>query len=597
MTSGKKSIMLKGIPASPGIIVGRAVVLKRDKIEIKPSPITAAKIPKEIADFKRAISIVKNNLQKTAAAVGKRLGQDHARIFEAQAMIADDIIINLKVIELIKEKQLSAAYLYYQQVDEVVTKLSQSSDEYLKERILDINSVCTRLLSVLQGAKKSVVKDVEGPTIVIAGNLAPGDLLAFSVRKKIGFAMEVGGVTSHTCLLAKSMNLPAIVGLGSKINRINSDDMLILDGFSGKLYINPKQNILKSYRRRLKFLTDLKKQLSRLKSKPAVTTDGHRIKILNNAELPAETSKVIKSGAEGIGLYRTEYFFLAGATFPSLDKQFRVYKSILEKMGDNPVIIRTFDLGGDKFAGNAAQAVDSNPFLGWRAIRFCLDNPDIFKTQLKALLKASMYGNLEIMLPMISNLDELLKAKKLIRECEKELTQQKIRFKENVPLGVMIEVPSAVIMAEHLAAEADFFSLGTNDLTQYVLAVDRTNQKLTRLYQSLNPAVLKMIQQTITVGHDKGIRVGICGELASDPYGVILLVGFGVDELSANYSSTGLVKQIVRNIDKKRAAEIAEKACQKKTVSQVENLIKNKIKAYFPDLIPLINFIRGANHV
>ncbi len=596
MEKKRKGILLKGIAASPGIIIGRAVVLNKEKVNVESYPINADKVDKEIADFKRAIATVKRGLRKLSEDVSKRLGPEYARIFEAQSMIVDDQIINSKVVELIEKEKLNAAYIYYQQIDAVIKQLSKSSDPYLKERILDINSVCAKLISVLQGVKKSTVGYFKGPTVVVARDLTPGDLLGFSVRKKVGFATGLGGVTSHTSLLAKSLNLPAVVGLGSTVEKVNTGDNVIIDGLTGRLYINPGSETLKYYHLRQRFLSDLFRQFLVLRDQPAQTKDGYRIKILNNIELPSETAKVIKYGAEGIGLFRTENLFLTDNDFPDISKQFRIYKTILKRMGDCPVIIRTFDLGGDKFTSSKVKAIDPNPFLGWRAIRFCLDRPDIFKTQLKALLKASVYGNLEIMLPMISNLDELIETKELIQQCQDELAKEKAMFKKKIPLGIMIEIPSAVMIAEYLADEVDFFSLGTNDLIQYALAVDRTNEILSHLYQSFHPAVLKMIEQTIRAGHKHNIRVGICGEFAADPYGVILLVGLGIDEISVNYQATGMVKQLIRNIDKKRARAIARMACRKKTALHVEEFLRKKVKLYFPSLVPLVDFMRGANN-
>lgn len=596
MEEKRKGILLKGIAASPGIIIGRAVVLNKRKVDVKLSPINADEVNIEIADFKKAIAQLKKDLSKLSEDVSKRLGPEYARIFEAQSMIVDDQIINSKVVELIEKEKLNAAYLYYQQIDSVIKQLSKSADPYLKERILDINSVCARLISILQGVKKPVVEYFKGPTVVVARDLTPGDLLGLSVRKKVGFATGLGGVTSHTSLLAKSLNLPAVVGLGSAVEKVNTGDHIIIDGLTGRLYINPGSEILKFYHLRQRFLSDLIQQFLILKDQPAQTKDGYRIKILNNIELPSETAKVMKCGAEGIGLFRTENLFLTDSDFPDISRQFRIYKTILKRMGDYPVIIRTFDLGGDKFTSSKVKAIDPNPFLGWRAIRFCLDRPDIFKTQLKALLKASVYGNLEIMLPMISNLDELLETKKLIQQCQDELTKERVMFKKKIPLGIMIEIPSAVMIAEHLADEVDFFSIGTNDLIQYALAVDRTNEILSNLYQSFHPAVLKMIEQTIIAGHRHNIRVGICGEFATDPYGVILLVGLGIDEISVNYQATGMVKRLIRNIDVERAQEIARVSCRKKTASQVEEFLRGKVKSYFPSLEPLVEFMRGANN-
>jgi phosphotransferase system enzyme I (PtsI) len=432
--------------------------------------------------------------------------------------------------------------------------------------------------------------------VVIAKYLSPADLLGFSVRKTVGFALELGGVTSHTSLLAKSLNLPAIVGIGSKLKTVISGDRVIMDGYSGKLIVNPTSDTLKQYRDRQKTLANINLELDKYKDKPAVTKDGHRVMVFNNIELPAEIGKVLKSGAEGIGLFRTEYLYLAENVIPDFNKQFKAYKSVLTKMGDSPVFIRTFDMGGDKFAVDDVQAVDSNPFLGWRAIRFCLDRPDVFKKQLKALMKASVHGKLGIMLPLISNLDELLQAKGIIKECREELKKDDIKIRNDIPLGIMIEVPSAVMIAEHLAKEVDFFSIGTNDLIQYTLAVDRTNKLLTHLYQGFHPAVLKMIERTISAGHKHGIKVGLCGEMASDPYAIILLAGLGIDELSTSYRTTNMVKQIIRIIDIEKARKIADKACKMKSSAEVEAYLEKEVNANFTEILPIVDFIKGVNN-
>lgn len=596
MAQNQHRFVLSGVASSPGIIIGRAVVLAETHAEVTPTPIKPENIEKEIANFEHAIARLKKELEKQALNIGERLGSEYARLFEAQAMIVDDQVINSRVIELIRQEKLTAAYLYHEQVKVVVDQLSQSPDVYLRERIFDINSVCWRLIDLLQGIRKTTVMQIEGPIVVIAKYLNPGDLLGFSLKRKVGFALGLGGTTSHTSLLAKSLNLPAVVGFGQEIDRLKTGDRVILDGFTGKLYVNPDVKTGNFYRERLRLSSKLSDKFHQEQAKPAVTVDRHRVKILNNIEIPSETTKALNSGAEGIGLFRTEYLFLRDSAFPNSEKQFRIYRQILEKMGNRTVVIRTFDLGGDKFVGTTGKAVDPNPFLGWRAIRFCLDRPEIFKDQLKALLRASFYGNLEIMLPMISNLEELLATKRLIQECREELAIEKVKTKDKIPLGIMVEIPSAAIMADHLALEADFFSLGTNDLIQYTLAVDRTNEVLAHLYQSYHPAVLQLIQKTVAAGHKHKINVAVCGEMAAEPYGTILLVGMGVDELSVNFQATGLVKTIIRNIDYRRAREIARSCCRKRTAAEVEDYVGNRINAYWPKLGPLVDFIRGANH-
>jgi phosphotransferase system enzyme I (PtsI) len=360
--------------------------------------------------------------------------------------------------------------------------------------------------------------------------------------------------------------------------------------------LEPDTKTNQKFRGRINFLKKFNQDMVQIRNKRAITTDQYQVKVFNNIELPNESSKVIKSGAEGIGLFRTEYLFLTENGFPTLEQQYKLYKSVLSKMSGQPVFIRTFDLGSDKFVADKYQAVDPNPFLGWRAIRFCLDRPDIFKNQLKALLRASNYGDLRIMLPMISNLDEVRQTKDLLEECRIELAAEKVKFRLDIPLGIMIEVPSAVIMADHLAKEVDFFSIGTNDLIQYILAVDRTNEKITGQYQSFNPAVFKMIKQTIDSGHRHNIDVSLCGELASDPLAIIVLIGLGIDQLSASYHFSGLIKYIVRNIDRQRAAEIAKEILDMQTESQVMEYLHDKTHTYFPELIPIFDFMQGVNN-
>jgi phosphoenolpyruvate-protein phosphotransferase (PTS system enzyme I) len=596
MSGDQQRFTLSGIASSPGIVCGRAVVLSEKPIEVGPEEIKPENVEKEIANFKHAIARLKKELEKQASNIGERLGSEYARLFEAQAMIVDDQVISSQVIELVKNENKSAAYLYHRQVQQVIEQLGKSNDAYLRERIFDINSVRNRLIELMTGAKKTFISQIDGPIVVIARYLNPGDLLGFSLKRKVGFALGLGGVTSHTSLLAKSLNLPTVVGFGLDVDRVKTGDRVILDAYSGKLMINPDVKTGNQYRDRQRLMVDLTGKFQEERLKPAVTTDRHRVKILNNIELPSEAQRVINSGADGIGLFRTEYLFLRDTAFPNSEKQFRIYRQILEKMGNRPVVIRTFDLGGDKFVGTTGKAVDPNPFLGWRAIRFCLDRPEIFKDQLKALLRASFYGNLEIMLPMISNLDELIATKQLIKECREELAADKVKTKSDIPLGIMIEIPSAALIADHLAKEADFFSLGTNDLIQYTLAVDRTNEMLAHLYQAYHPAVLQLIDKTISSGHRRKLPVAICGEMGADPYGIILLVGLGIDELSVNFQSTGMVKTIVRNIDFRRAKIIARACCKKRTAAEVGEYLDAKLNEYWPRLVPLISFVKGTNN-
>ncbi len=503
----------------------------------------------------------------------------------------------IKTIEKrIEKEKICAEYIYHDESQKVIKRLEESEDSYLKERIHDIQAVTSRLISRMKGDKQVSLKNLKGATVVAARYLSPADILGLSVRKNLAFCTSIGGATSHMTLIAKSLSIPAVCGLGEIAEKIPSDVRVVIDGYAGLLIVNPSRATIKHYRLLKQSETQLKRQLAQLKAKPSITKDGYEVAILSNIELPNEIPKALAAGSQGVGLYRTEYLFLTRADFPSMEEQYKTYSSILRKMGKKPVVIRTFDLGGDKFPEVAGKKFELNPFLGWRAIRVCLDRPDIFKPQIKALLKASRWGNLAIMIPMISNYEELMATKAIIEECKSELRREKTQIKENIPIGVMIEVPSAVMIADHLARECDFFSIGTNDLIQYSLAVDRSNEYLSKLYQSFHPAVLSLIKMSIDAAHRHRIKISVCGELAADPLASVLLVGLGIDELSASFHSTGILKRIIRSIKFSTAREIAGKTLGMKSGIEVESFLKEEISHHFPDLKPVIQFSgRGSN--
>ena len=456
----------------------------------------------------------------------------------------------------------------------------------------DIESVTSKLVGRMKGEKQTTLKGLKGATIVTARYIHPGDILALSIKRNLGFATGIGGATSHVALMAKSLSVTAVLGLGDIAEKIPTGTRVILDGYKGILIIDPSTATRKRYREIKRSENQLRRQLGQLKSKPAVTKDNKEIDILANIELPAEVPKVISSGASGIGLYRTEYLFLTKPDFPSFDEQYKTYSSILRKMGNRPVVIRTFDLGGDKFPGVVRKKFELNPFLGWRAIRVCLDKPDIFKIQLKALLKASKYGNLSIMVPMISNYDELQDTQMILEESKAELRKERIKFDENVRLGIMLEVPSAVLIAGFLAQKVDFFSIGTNDLIQYTVAVDRGNEMLSKLYQSFHPSVLSLIKMSIDAAHGKRLKVSVCGEMAADPLGAILLTGLGVDQLSVSFQYVGLLKKIIRSIELEAARAIAKKTLKMKSEQEIVYYIERETIKRYPDLDNILNFMR-----
>jgi phosphotransferase system enzyme I (PtsI) len=585
-----KEEIFQGIPASPGIVIGIAKPLTRNSDPMIAVPISDPQA--EITAFRNTIDRVRRSLERTSVAVLQKHGRDFARIFDSQAMIAGDEVWNKNVERRILQEKVCVEYIYSDEAHKVVQQLEKSSDAYLKERIQDIQAVTARFISFLKGEKQASLRDIKGPTVVVSRYLSPSDILTISSMKNLGFATGIGGPTSHAALMAKSLGVPAVLGIGELAERVPAGTKIIIDGYRGTFILNPTPATLKHYRDIKHSELGLLHQLEELKTKSAITRDGVNIAVLANIELPTEVPRVIAAGSMGIGLYRTEYLFLTRKDFPTFDEQYAAYSAILRRMGDKPVVIRTFDLGGDKFPGMAGAYSESNPFLGWRAIRFCLDRPDIFKVQLKALLRASVFGNLSIMIPMISNFEEIVETKKLLEESKQELRAEKIKFKEKIPLGIMIEVPSAAFIAEHLAREVDFFSIGTNDLIQYAVAVDRDHELLSKLYQSFHPSVLALIRMTVKAAHKFHRKVSVCGEMASDPLAAVLLVGLGVDQLSASFRISTILKKIVRSITFTGARRIANRALEFKSQAEIESYLKKEIYRVFPEIIPVIRFSR-----
>lgn len=592
--AAKEEEVYYGVPASPGIVIGSTRSLSRDVENVCAERI--ADVQEEKETFRNAISQVKRDLERTAAKVFQRLGPEFARIFEAQVMIAGDDVWNKNIEKHIEKERLCAEYVYLNESRKVIKNLGNSKDAYLRERVQDIEAVTSRLVSRMRGEKRATLRDLKGATVLVARYLTPNDILALSVRRNLGFATGIGGPTSHTALIAKSLSIPAVVGLGRIAETAASDERVIIDGYRGLFILNPSAATLRKYRQIKRSESQLRRQLSQLLDEEAVTTDGFKVGILANIELPGEVPRVLASGASGIGLYRTEYLFLTRTEFPTFDEQYRTYSSILRRMGQRPVVIRTFDLGGDKFPGATGKNFELNPFLGWRAIRVCLDRPDIFKVQLKALIKASRWGNLSIMIPMISSYEEVKATREIFEECKSELRDERIEFQENIPVGIMLEVPSAVMIAEHLAPEVDFFSLGTNDLIQYTMAVDRGNELLSRLYQSFHPSVLALIDSAVSAAHRNNLKISVCGEMAADPFGVVLLTGLGVDELSVNFQAVSTLKKIVRSVSRVGARQMAENALKMRSQAEILAYLKDEIEAGFPDLVPVLQFTaRNAN--
>lgn len=574
-------VIYRGSPASPGVVIGEVLLLKRDSIVVTEEQIPASEVDKEISRFRRALGDSRQELLRIKEKVAKRIDPDHAKIFDAQMMILEDELINDQVIQKIRQNRRNAEFAYKQVIEQTIKTLSSSPDEYLRERIMDISAVGDRLIYNLLGIKHLTLESIDTPVIVVARYLSPGDVVHMKKECILGFVTDMGGGTSHVALLAKSMGIPAVVGLKNFFDQIQDKQSIILDGIKGEVLICPDQQTLKEYEKRRKYLLQKTARLSELKDLPAETRDGRRIELSANIELPGDADSALEYGAEGIGLFRTEYLYIAQAGFPTEQEQYRAYLEVAKKVHPQSVILRTFDLGGDKFDRHGGSLYETNPFLGWRAIRACLDLPEMFKTQLRAMLRASAKRNVKIMFPMISEVQELRNAKAILEEAKDDLKKKKVPFDRNIPVGIMVEIPSAALAGDALAKECNFFSIGTNDLIQYTLAVDRGNEKIAHLYQGFHPAVLRLVKETVDAARRNNIWVGLCGEIAADPLATVMLVGMGVDELSTSAMAIPEIKRIIRSVTYQEAKQHARKVLQLPTVDEVKRFLADEYTKRF----------------
>ncbi|NIM97469.1 MAG: phosphoenolpyruvate--protein phosphotransferase [candidate division Zixibacteria bacterium] len=565
--------MHRGTPASPGVVIGKAFLLDPESIEVSEEKIPQNEVPREILRFKEALNDTKKEILKIKEKVSKRIDPDHAKIFDAQVMIVEDKLINDAVIERIKQSRSNAEFVYKKVIEHTIETISSAKDEYLREKVTDINAVANRLIYNLLGIKHLTLESIDSPVILVARSLSPGDVVHMKKESILGFATDMGGGTSHVALLAKSMGIPAVVGLKNFFHQIQDKQNIILDGTKGEVVICPDEQTLREYEKRRIYILEKTAELSELRSLPAETLDGRKIELSANIELPSDADSALEYGAEGIGLFRTEYLYIALSGFPTEEEQYRAYLEVAEKVYPKSVILRTFDLGGDKFDRHSGSMYETNPFLGWRAIRACLDLPETFKVQLRAMLKASAKKNIKIMFPMVSGVEELQKAKAILNEVKQQFSRNKIPFDQDIQAGIMVEIPSAALSADSLAKESDFFSIGTNDLIQYTLAVDRGNERIAHLYQGFHPAVLKLIKESIDAARRNGIWVGLCGEMAGDPLATVLLVGMGVDELSTSAMAIPEIKRIIRSIRFEDAKKHAQEVLGLSTIDQVKKFL------------------------
>ncbi|BDR64764.1 phosphoenolpyruvate-protein phosphotransferase [Clostridium tetani] len=566
---------MKGISASNGIAIGKAFILKIGDVEIIKETIKDGE--EENQRFITALEKGKKQLSKIMKDAKEKLGEEKSKIFEAHLFMLDDPEFTGQVSEKILKQKINAEYALKSTSEELVAIFEQIEDDYMRERVADIKDVTNRILRILTGNEGISISEIEEESILIGYDLTPSDIAQIDKNKILGFATEIGGVTSHSAIIARSIGIPSVLGVGKEIEEIKNGELIILDGNKGLIITNPDDEKINLYKKQIEEEKKLQKILGKYKNIEVITLDGRKVEVASNIGSIEDSENALKNGAEGIGLFRTEFLYMASSELPEEEFQYNAYKEVLEKMGEKPVIIRTLDIGGDKKLSYLTIDEEMNPFLGYRAIRLCLHRKDIFKTQLRALLRASYYGNLKIMFPMIANLQELREAKSILEECKEELRKESIAFNENIKVGIMVEIPSAAIMSDVLAKEVDFFSIGTNDLIQYTIAVDRMNEKVSYLYDFFNPAVLRLINNVIVNGHKEGKFVGMCGEMAGKKELIPLLLGMGLDEFSMSASSVLKAKKLITELNYEDCKKIVSKVMEMGTAEEVKAFLEKNL--------------------
>lgn len=549
-----------GIAVSDGVAHARILRIGRARRQISREPLAADAVEAEVARLNEALLGTRQDIQRVRDQVSAAMGAAEAGLFEAHLLVLEDSTLLNEVLRKIRTGRLGAEAAFHDVFEKYVSVLEAVDDAYLRERAADLRDLSGRVLDHLSGAmQERDLQHLPEPCIVVAHDLAPSVTALLDRRNVLGFATEAGGKTSHTAIMARKMGIPAVVGLGPLLESIQDDEYALLDGHGGLLTINPTDQTLFEYGQLKQRRALFEEKLALLREQPAVTLDGHHVTLAANIEGPEDMAAVQASGAHGIGLFRTEFLFLNRATPPGEEEQFEAYRTVASQTRPGQeAILRTLDLGGDKMPGDLNRPGEPNPFLGWRAIRISLDCPDLLRRQFRAMLRAGCRGRVRILLPMVSGLEELRAARAILESCRKELEAEGVPFGASVPVGVMIEIPSAALIAEDLARESDFFSIGTNDLTGYTLAVDRLNERVARLYQPTHPAVVRLIHATVQAGRQHGRPVGVCGEMAGEPALVPLLLGLGVDELSVTPAMIPAVKFLLRRLRISEARELAD---------------------------------------
>lgn len=564
--------MYKGTGASPGIALGKALVIEHSELVIEKK--TIENIDKEIQKLESAVKVSKEELTKVKEKALAELGEHEAEIFEAHLLVLEDPELIGSAISKIRDEKVNADYAL-NEIKEIFVAMFESMDnEYMRERAADIKDVTNRVLRHILGIKVVDLAELDEEVVLIAHDLTPSDTATMNKNMVLGFLTDIGGRTSHTAIMARTLEIAAVVGLNDITKKVKDGDYIVFNGDTGEVIVNPDEETKAKYASLKEEFEEYRKSLELLKGQASITTDGRHVELAGNIGSPNDVEGLIKNDAEGVGLYRTEFLYMDKEdSFPTEEEQYEAYKAVLEGMNNKPIVIRTLDIGGDKELPYFEMEAEMNPFLGYRAIRLCLDRKDIFKTQLRALYRASVHGKLRIMFPMISSLEELLDAKEVIKEVLKELDAENIAYSNDVEVGMMIEIPSAAVISDVLAKHVDFFSIGTNDLIQYTCAVDRMNQKISHLYNQFNPAVLRLIKMAIDNAHKEGKWVGMCGESAGDQRMIPILLGFGLDEFSMSPISILPARKLITSLSYADMQKFADEVLAMGTAKEIKEYV------------------------
>lgn len=577
--------MISGIPASPGFAVGEAHLLERGNITVEERTLEPDEIPAEIERFELALGLARSGVKALQKRIAQSMGEEGIGIFGVHLMILQDPMVVEETIKGVQQSLINSATVFNDIMTRLRDGLSNADDEYLAQRALDIEDVRRRVLGHLVPGGRLFLKQLQRPVVVIARELTPSETAQLDPEKVLAFVTEAGGRTSHAAIMARSLGVPAVAGVSRITERARTGSLIAVDGTSGQVALNPDERTIKFFESQKAIFAELERELLKLKNLPAVTLDGREVELSANVEDPMEMENVIRYGASGIGLLRTEYLYLDRGELPQEDEQYADYREIVEKTAPDSVIIRTFDLGGDKIGVGPESPLEGNPSLGWRAIRVSLSEIELFHTQLRAILRASAHGSVKLLFPMISGLEELRQSKEALERARESLREKGIPFDEDIPVGIMMELPSACAMADTMALEADYLSLGTNDLIQYSLAVDRGNPRVAYLFQELHPAILKQIKAVIDAGHRHGRWVGMCGEMAANPLATMILVGMGLDEFSMSPELLPEIKKIIRSCTHAEAKACADEALQETTIEGVTRVARRYTKGKLGGLV------------